>query len=241
MHRSIRNRWLRAALAALALAVLPGAAAAAPFAGGGWEVGYQSFDPGPVNDALRQSGMGYPELPAQFLVFGGGGTSPLPMGDGGWSLTGFGAGGQAEARKPNGPLSRLALGYGGVRVGYERAVTDRLALGAGLGLAVGGLTLTAMKAEAGTVSGGLQTPQEVSFSRFLVLAIPDAGATLQLTPTMRLRLGVGYTWDPGVGTWKNVAGTSVGTEPALRMSGLRLGLTLLFGSEVDVRAETPGL
>ncbi len=219
--------WVLAALVAAAPALAAAPASAAPVAGGGWELAYQQVDVSALNDAL---GSTYPSLRGSLLMFGGGGMGPLPVGDGHWTFGGFGAGGEAEARSSDGKMTRLALGYGGIRVGYARPVGERLTFDAGLGLFVGGLTLTVVKSAPSSVT---DEPDEATFDRFLVLAMPEAGLTLSLTPVTHLRLGAGYTYDPGLGSWYNVAGTRIGSDPAVRASGLRVGLSLVFGAELE--------
>lgn len=227
MRSNNLRRWALATLLAAATALAAVPAAAAPVAGGGWELAYQQVDVSALNDAV---GSKYPSLRGSMLIFGGGGMGPLPVGDGSWTLGGFGAGGQEEHAE-GGKLTRLALGYGGVRVGYARPLTERLTFDAGLGLAVGGMTLTVVAKPAESVT---DDPDEATFNRLLVLVMPEAGLTLSLTPVTHLRLAAGYTYDPGLGAWHNIVGTNIGHDPAVRASGLRVGLSLVFGAELEM-------
>lgn len=227
MRSNDLRRWALATLLAAATALAAVPAAAAPVAGGGWELAYQQVDVSALNDAV---GSKYPSLRGSMLIFGGGGMGPLPVGDGSWTLGGFGAGGQEEHAE-GGKLTRLALGYGGVRVGYARPLTERLTFDAGLGLAVGGMTLTVVAKPAESVT---DDPDEATFNRLLVLVMPEAGLTLSLTPVTHLRLAAGYTYDPGLGAWHNIVGTNIGHDPAVRASGLRVGLSLVFGAELEM-------
>ncbi|HEY8425128.1 MAG TPA: hypothetical protein VIK73_03835 [Limnochordales bacterium] len=230
MRSNDLRRWALATLLAAATALAAVPAAAAPVAGGGWELAYQQVDVSALNDAV---GSKYPSLRGSMLIFGGGGMGPLPVGDGSWTLGGFGAGGQEEHAE-GGKLTRLALGYGGVRVGYARPLTERLTFDAGLGLAVGGMTLTVVEHAPSSVEEGLNEPGEATFNRLLVLVMPEAGLTLSLTPVTHLRLAAGYTYDPGLGAWHNIVGTNIGHDPAVRASGLRVGLSLVFGAELEM-------
>ena len=211
------------AVTALVFFALPGAAA--PVAGGGWEIGYQTFSIAKINELLKAN---YPTLRQSMLIFGGSGNGPLPIGDGNWTIGGFGAGGLTEERS-GGKLSRLSLGYGGVRVGYTRSLTERVSFDAGFGVALGGVTLTAVEGDPASVSDGLKEPGEVTFNRFLLALMPEAGVSFSFTPMAHLQVSAGYFFDTGLGQWYSISGRPLGSEPSDRFSGLRVTLSLFFG------------
>lgn len=219
------------ALAVAAVAVAP--AAAAPFVGGSWEIAYHAFDPGAINADLQAAGL--PPLPQYMLSFGGGGSGPLPAGAGQWTMGGFGAGGQAEGAQGV-KRSRLAVGYGGLRVGYSAPVTEQISFEAGLGAALGGATLTIIRDVPS--SGNDFDPKEVTFNRFLVALIPDVGVSMRLGSVAYLQAGVGYFWDTGIGTWKNAIGDTLNPQPKLGLSGIRASLALSFGPGREVLQES---
>lgn len=219
---------LPAVLATMALALLAIPGAAAPFVGGEWELGYQKFILTDINTALHDAQL--PTLPDAMLTFGGGGNGPLPIADGNWTIGGFGAGGQAEAVE-DGKRSRLALGYGGVRIGNGRPLTDRVSFEAGFGVAFGGATLTVIRNDQMDFRDGLKpgNHSETTYNRFLLALITDAGVSLQLTPLTHLQASVGYFFDTGLGKWRSLSGTVLDNPPSDRFRGLRASLSLSFG------------
>lgn len=218
------------ALAVPAVAVAP--AAAAPFVGGSWEIAYHAFDPRAINAVLPAD---LPPLPQYMLSFGGGGSGPLPASAGQWTIGGFGAGGQAEEAL-GAKRSRLAVGYGGVRVGYSAPVTEQVSFEAGLGAALGGATLILIR----TVPSGADnlTGEEVTLNRFMVALIPDVGVSMRLGSVAYVQASVGYFWDTGIGAWKNAIGDTLNPQPELRLSGIRASLALSFGPGWEVLQES---
>lgn len=214
------------AMMMVAFLAVPGAAAAS--VGGGWYVGYQRFSTPGINADLQAAGL--PPLEQAVLVFGGGGNGPLPGSDGNWTPGGFGAGGQAESSDGD-KRSRLAMGYGGVRVGYSRTLTERVSFGAGLGVAFGGVTLTAIRSDQTDFEQGLKEPnhKETTYNRFLLALIPDVGVSLQLGQLMHLHGSIGYFFDTGLGKWHSISGTVLNNSPSDTFSGLQVTLALSFG------------
>ncbi len=188
-----RKWWVAAGLAGL-LAAPAAQAAEGPafFAGGGAEVGGVRYDLSAINSRLPS---GVDPLPETMITFHGSGAG----GATGWTLGGFGGGGEASSGSGDQGAS-LSVGFGGFEVtrlvGLGPRVTGLLALGVG----GGGATLRVRHtAPSGSDPLGSATDTVLESSFFVLL--PSAGLRLQLAPMLWLDARAGYLFAPGSQTW----------------------------------------
>ncbi|WP_324716491.1 hypothetical protein U7230_14225 [Carboxydochorda subterranea] len=216
------------AVALIAVVASSGIVAAAPFAGGGFTATYQTLSVPELNQALKAAGL--PEVGNAMWLLGGGGYGPL-VGADGFTIGGFGAGGHVEAKASNGRTRWFDLGYGGPRVGYQRPIAGPVSLDAGLGLAFGGATLTVLEPESGKFD--LSTPNQTTYTRFILGIVPDVSVSLKITPFLHLQAGAAYFWDTRAGKgWTTMRGTDpLSGAPGDALSGVQYRLALVFGPE----------
>ncbi|MEW6046681.1 MAG: hypothetical protein AB1609_09400 [Bacillota bacterium] len=107
----------------------------------------------------------------------------------GMPTRGSGAGGEAKAIGDGGKEVRLAIGYGGPWVGYQRELVGKFWVQAGVGVAFGGATLTVYTAQD---SGTFDTAaaNQVTYTRFIFGLLPELTVAWSLTPFMHLQAGV---------------------------------------------------
>lgn len=218
------------AAAAVAALLLSSVATAAPFVGGGFEARYQTLSVPQLNAAL--TGAGLPELSPAAWLMGGSGYGPL-VGSEGFTIGGFGAGGQVARTANDGRTYTLDIGYGGPRLGYLARLFGPLSVDAGIGVAFGGATLTVLpKDDPPSFSDGLTNFSQTTYDRFVLGVLPELTLSLALTPYMHLQAGAGYFWDTQVGEgWTGMRGTQLASAPADPFSGVQYRVGIVWGPD----------
>lgn len=223
-------------VAAVVLGALATGSAAAPLAGGGFTLWVQQLSVPQLAQELKEAGYG--ELPTSILLYGGGGQGPVGRSavGGGFTTGGFGAGGGAQVTSGQ-AWAQLALGFGGVRFGFDAPITESVSIDGGLGVAFGAASLTVVPDRGACKDFALSSPCERTYARFLLALVPDLSLSLSLSRFLHAQVGVGYFFDTGLGAgrWTTVTGDDVQGGPADSLSGLQYRLTLVFG----VRALRP--
>lgn len=100
---------------------------------------------------------------------------------------------------------RLAIGYGGPWVGYQRELAGKFWVQTGLG-AFGGATLTVF-AGLDSTTFDPTAANRVTYSRFILGLLPEVKLGWSLTPFMHVQAGVGYFFDARIGgEWESARG-----------------------------------
>ncbi len=218
-------------VAAVMAGALASGAAAAPLAGGGFTLWLQQLSVPQLAQDLKDAGYG--ELPTSIVLYGGGGQGPVGRSavGGGFTTGGFGAGGAARVASGT-KWAELALGFGGVRFGFDAPITESVSIDGGLGVAFGAASLTVVPDTQACKQYTLASSCERSYARFLLALVPDLSVSLSLRRFVHLQAGVGYLFDTGLGggRWMSVTGEEVQGGPAESLTGLQYRLTLVFGA-----------
>lgn len=198
-------------------------------------IAYEQIALPEVNDRL--TAQGFPALPGSVWTVG---WWPVGQLNDGLRLGTIGAAGTYAASDGDRQV-RLALAYGGVRLGYERTLSDRLSLNLAGSVLGGVVALTAVRGSPPTFDAALGTPYETTVYRWMVAAMAEAGPTLDLGAGLRLEGAAGYRFDTGLsGGWRDSHFRPLSNSPATSLSGWALRLSVAWGGSVP-SAERPGV